>query len=397
MVLVEDLLRQTEVDLLVGALVPGKLRHPLQERPNDLVFRRLRAGSLEALQLPLDLHRLLLVQLQPFDPLSELLDVVAFVLVTELTLDLLELLTEQHLPLALSQLFLHPSLDVLLGIEPGKLPLDRNEGGTHPLLVTEHLQKLLLVFRGKLEVERHEVRKGPGLIDALDQLVQRLGGDPTPRSELRSALAELLVQRLEGGVGRVGRLHAVHLQEHGPQHLLTVGVIAEHLGSALTLHQELDATTHAMGLDDPDDSPDLVENLGYGVVHILFLRDGEETPITIESFLYRLDGTGTTCRDRHGDPWIDNRVPQRQDRKGVTLTHSEFAPICRWVSRAGPGARPTDSIKGNVGWIARSLPPRKAHFRACTADTLSECRAFLTVSQDLACASQSVSRALPSP
>ena len=134
----------------------------------------------------------------------------------QLLLDLLELLTQQHFPLPLSQLRLHPRLDFFLGVDASQLPLDRDERQSHALLVVENLEQLLLLRRRELEIECDEIGEWPRLVDALDQLVERLGGNAPTGAQLGRPVAKLTVERLKRRVGLVARLLPIHTQQHGP-------------------------------------------------------------------------------------------------------------------------------------------------------------------------------------
>ena len=90
-ILVQDLRRQSEVDLVFGPDAPRELRHPLEERSDDLILGGLWTRTLQALEFPLHFCLLLLSKLQRLDPFPEVVDVVLFVFVAQLTLDLLEL------------------------------------------------------------------------------------------------------------------------------------------------------------------------------------------------------------------------------------------------------------------------------------------------------------------
>jgi hypothetical protein len=320
-VLLQDLLRERQIDLLFGALVPRQLGHPLEERADDLVFGRLRARALQALELTIDLGALILGELEGLDALTHLLDVVAFLLFAELLLDRLELLTEQHLALPLAELRLHLGLDVLLRIDARELALDREEAFAHTLLVVEQLEQTLLLGRLQLEVERDQVGERTRLFDALDQLVESFGGYAAACSQLGRAIAELAVERLERRILGLLRLPALHLQEHGVQHGLPLGVVGERLRAPLALHEQLHAATHSVRLDDADDRADRVQILGRGVVHVLALRDREEAPIAVERFLHGLHGARSAGRDRHGDPGIHDGIAQGKHGKGESLGH----------------------------------------------------------------------------
>src|SRR5690606_41219573 len=97
-VLLGDLLRARAIDLLLAPLLPGQLRHPLEEGADDLVLGRLRARALESPELALHLGALLLAELELLDALTHLLDAVALLLLAELLLDRLDLAAQAPPP-----------------------------------------------------------------------------------------------------------------------------------------------------------------------------------------------------------------------------------------------------------------------------------------------------------
>ena len=77
--------------------------------------------------------------IERLEALTHLLDVVALFLLTELLLNRLELLTQQHLALPLTELRLDLGLDVLLSIDPGELPFDCHQARPHAFLIGQRL------------------------------------------------------------------------------------------------------------------------------------------------------------------------------------------------------------------------------------------------------------------
>jgi hypothetical protein len=65
-----------------------------------------------------------------------------------------------------------------------------------------------------------------------------------------------------------------------------------------------------MRLDDPHHRPNGVQDLRMGVIHVLPLRHGEESPVAFQSFLNRLDRSRTPSRNRYRDPGINHRIPK---------------------------------------------------------------------------------------
>ena len=309
-VLVQDLLGASQVDLLLCALLPRQLGDPLEEGADDLVLGRLRARALEPPELTIHLRRLLLGQLELLDALPHLLYVVSLLFLSELLLDRLQLLAQQHLALALTELGLDLGLDVFLSVHPRQLALDRNEHLAHAFLVVEQLEKSLLLGGLQLDVERNQIRERAGVVDALYELVQRLGRHSAAGPELGGTIPQLTVQRLEGGILGLSRLLALHLQDDRVQHRLTLAVVRKRLRPALALDEQLHAAADPVRLDDPHDGPDRVEVLGSRVIHVLLLRDREEATIPIQRLLNGLDRAGPPRGDRNRDPRIHDRVAQ---------------------------------------------------------------------------------------
>ncbi len=293
-VVLENLGCLREVDLLLGTLVPRQLSHPLQEGADDLVLGRLRAGTLETSELAIDLGALLFAQLECFDPLAHLLDVVALFPVAELFLDRPELLPEQHLALTLPELRLHLGLDVLLGVDAREFALHGDETCAHAGLVVESLEQLLLIRRLELQIERDEIGERAGIVHALDELVQRLSGHTAPGPELGRPIPQFAVEGLERGVIRVLRLLGLHFQKHRLQHRLSLVVVREGLCAAFALHQQLHAASYSVGLNDANHRPRVVQELRKRLVHVLALCNGEHATISVQRFLHGLDGSRST-------------------------------------------------------------------------------------------------------
>ena len=261
MIFVQNLRRQSEVDLVFGPGVPGELRHPLEERSDDLVLGGLWTRALQALEFPLNLRLLLLLELQRPDPFPELLNVVPFVFVAQLALDLLELLAQQHLPLPLAKFLLHPGLDFLLGVEPCQLALYGDEGLTHSLLVVEHFQQRLLVFGFDVQIEGHEIGERSRLIHTLDQVIESVGRNPPSGAQLGGAFPQFIIERLKNRILGILAHLALHLEENRAEHPFTLGFVGNGLCPLLALYQKLHSTPGPVGLDDPYNRPDPIEHV----------------------------------------------------------------------------------------------------------------------------------------
>jgi hypothetical protein len=78
------------------------------------------------------------------------------------------------------------------------------------------------------------------------------------------------------------------------------------------LNEELYAAAHAVGLDDPYNGPDRVENLWVRIVLVFVLGHRKEAAIALQRLLDGLDRAGAARGYRYGDTGIDDRVAKRQ-------------------------------------------------------------------------------------
>ncbi len=218
-VLVQDARGLGNVQLLLGARVPGQLRDRLEIRADDLRLHRLAADASQPVPLPVDLLAGILREIQSVELRLELLEPVVggAVAFAQLLLDRLELLAQVHLALAAADLFLDLGLDVLLGREHLDLPLDADQDAAQPVLDRERLQESLLVGNRDVEVSGHQVRQPSGLVDLRQDLLDRLVGKAQLLAELGRALAGLAVQAGEGRVVRVERQHLARLLDRRPR------------------------------------------------------------------------------------------------------------------------------------------------------------------------------------
>jgi hypothetical protein len=101
----------------------------------------------------------------------------------------------------------------------------------------------------------------------------------------------------------------LHGHEIGLEHGLPFLEVGQGLGPSLALDKELHPTPDPMGLDDPDDGPDLVENVGMGIVYVFTLGYGKEAPVSLQGLLNRLHRAGPAGRNGNGHAWVNHRVP----------------------------------------------------------------------------------------
>ena len=115
-------------------------------------------------------------QLEGLELVSQLLEVFAAAVVAELILDGLELLAQEHLPLAVAELLLDLGLDVLLGVEDRDLALDVDQHGAQPLLHRQGLEQLLCLGRLSSRWPATRSAKRPGsLVSARNCCTASLG------------------------------------------------------------------------------------------------------------------------------------------------------------------------------------------------------------------------------
>ena len=106
MILIEDLRRFGEVEVLLGAGVPRQLGHGLEVGTNDLGLHRLATDAVKPAELAIDFAPRVLGQVECVELLPQLLEIGRLVVLTQFLADGLELLPKEHLALPVTQLFL---------------------------------------------------------------------------------------------------------------------------------------------------------------------------------------------------------------------------------------------------------------------------------------------------
>ena len=146
-VLVEDLLRIGEIEVVDGGLVPRQRGDPVEVGADDAVLGRRGRKPLEPSELAVDGLLDLLGKLHRLEPGAELLDLSGFgIAFAELFLDRLQLLAEEELPLPFLHLLLNLRLDLRAELEDLELAVqDRRDLAQAALDVGELEQALLLL------------------------------------------------------------------------------------------------------------------------------------------------------------------------------------------------------------------------------------------------------------
>ena len=143
-------------------------------------------------------------------------------------------------------------------------------------------------------------------------------------AELGGALADLPVERLEGGVVLVERRHLLHRQDDGGE--VALGLVYWSAWRArLALEQQLHAAEPALDLPDPGDDAHRVEDVGRRLVGVVALRDGEDQTIGLRGGLDGAQGPRPPRGDRDREPGKIT-VP-RNGRTGKDLRSAMMGPF----------------------------------------------------------------------
>ncbi len=326
MVLVEDPFRLDDIEVLVAPCRPGELGDELEVVAEDLRFHRLAGETLELLPLPIDLLADLLGEDESVELLLKSLQLVVPILpLAELLLDRLQLLAEEHLPLAVAELLLDLRLDFLLRVEDVDLALDVNESPPHAVFDRERLEEELPVCRRDVDVARDEVGELPGVVRLGQDVRDRLVGEAELLGQLRGALLQLFQECDEGGVGDVERRHFGGL--HDDRLEVPVLLLDPH-GDATDLPLEEQAGAADSALDRPDgcDGPDGMEQLGCDGLDVLALRQREDE--LLGALHRRLDGVKRARAaggDREADSRKKNGVPKGNNRESLGRLHDDLS------------------------------------------------------------------------
>ena len=197
MVLVQDRLGLGQIEVILAPGAPGKFRHIFEEGADDLRLHRLARDARDSAQLAIDFLAGSLRKRQFGQGTSQLFELVGLVVFTQLLLDGLELLPQDHLPLTLAQFFLDLRLDVFLGLEHGDVMLNVHQHATQPLLHRQSLQQHLTLGRLDVDVPRDEIGKLARLRHAGQHLLHHLVRKTRLVAQLGGALPRFPVQRYE--------------------------------------------------------------------------------------------------------------------------------------------------------------------------------------------------------
>ena len=324
MVLLEDLGRHGDVEVLGAALAPRQLGDRLEIGADHLGLHGLAAHAPQPPELAVDLLADLRRQVEGVELLAQLVDVARAVPLAELLLDRLELLAQEHLALAVAQLFLDLGLDVLLGLQHVELALDVDQDAPHALLDREGLEQHLALLLAEIGVAGHEVGEPARLLDPFEHLLDDLFGQAGLGAQLRRPLPQFPEERDEGRILGIQRLHLLRLAHGG----LQMAVLLDDLhrdAAILAVEEELHARETPLELADTGHRADGVEHLGGDLLNVLALRHREHQPLgRVQGGLNGLEGGGLAGVDRRRDIRQEDEIPQRQDGKRHSFSHLDL-------------------------------------------------------------------------
>ena len=311
-ILVEDAPGPFQVEVVLGARVPGQGQDPVEVRADDAVLRRRRGQAREPVELaPCRAVGLLgkrgLVELAP--ELGEL--GLVGVALAELLLDRLQLLAEEVLALRGLHLRLHLRLDLRAELERLELAAEDGRQAAQPRLDVRLLEQLLLLGDREAQRRGDQVGELAGRVDVRNRELE-LGGQvgrevDDPREDALHVLRERLHLRCLGDDvrDRFELAREVGLLLREPLQADAAETLDEHPNGSVGDPQ------HAM---DDRRRPDGVDLLRAGCLDLGILRDEErEHPVARHRVVDQLDRALLTDGERAHRLREDDRLPKGQN------------------------------------------------------------------------------------
>ena len=319
-ILIEDGRSRDLVEAFVTALRPRKLDDGLQEGSNHLPFHRLTTEAAQATQLAIHFFSSFRRQVQRLEFRSQLSKLVVVIAIAQFILDRLELLAQEDLLLAVTELFLHFGLEIVLSLDDLQLPLHVNQHPTQPLLDGQDFEQLLTLFERNVDITRHQVGQATGILDAAEHLPHRVFPEPGFLAELSCPVAGFTIESQEGRIIDLLRQHVVNLADHGPQIAFRRVVIAHRHATLAAVQQYLDAGQGALYLLDSGNGAQGIKAVQGNISHGLALGHGQNQ--RVRPLLRRLDGfEGRRSAGADGQSYTreQNKIPERQDRQNQRI------------------------------------------------------------------------------
>ena len=313
-VLVEDLARAVEIEVVGRRHAPRQRREPVEVGADHAVLGRRRREPLEPRELAVGRLAHVLGQLERVEPLAQLVRVgLLGIALAQLLLDRLHLLAEEELALALLELRLHLRLDLRAELEDLELAVEDLRDLAQPLLGVGELEDPLLLLGLEPEGGGDEVAEAARVVDVRGRDLELLGqvrreADDPPEETLR-----VPQQRLELAA-------LLRLVGHGEKRADEVRVVGDRLlelDPAHALHEDpqrpvgdADHLVHDRG------RPDLVEvvparRLDVRVAH----RDEREQALAAHDVVDEPDRALLADRERRHRVGEDDGFLQRQHRQ----------------------------------------------------------------------------------
>ena len=199
-VLVEDLPRVGDVEVVLGLLRPGQVDQPLEVGADHAVLGGDRGQLLQAGELALGRLLRLLGQPGLLDPLAQLVDLrLLLVLLPQLLLDRLQLLAQEVLALALVDLGLDLRLDLRAELDHLELAGEDLRETPQPLGHVDGLEQLLLLLGGDAQRAGDQVGERRGLVEVGDGELKLLGQVGDRLDDLAEGALDVAGQGLELG------------------------------------------------------------------------------------------------------------------------------------------------------------------------------------------------------
>jgi hypothetical protein len=262
-VLVQNLFGALEVEIVVAPLVPGKLRKGLQVGSDDLILHRFTVHPAESIELSINFLASLFGKLETGQQLLQLgKPCVAVIHLTELILNGLQLLAENHLSLAVPQLLLYFRLDVLLRIQNADLTLQMKQYLPKPLFDRQRFEQGLSILMRYLQISGDQIGQTARVFRTLDDLFDDFFRESCLRPQLCCSFSDLSQERYKGVVGQVRWRHLFGLTHDGLQ--IAFRALADSQGNAsiFALQQELHASGHSLQLPNTGHGPNGMQTLG---------------------------------------------------------------------------------------------------------------------------------------
>ena len=332
-VLVEDLDRVLEIEVVLGRRVPRQRCDPLQVRADDAVLGGLRREVLQPAELAIDLLAHVVGQVQRGELLAQLVGLRRrLVELAELVLDRLELLAQDELALRTVHLGLHLVLDLRADRDDLELAREHLGEAAQPARDVRLLEQLLLLVGRQPQRAGDQVAQRARVLDVGDGDLQLLGQVRHGLDDLRERLLHAAhergqLERLLDDVGQLGDL-GDEVRD------LALPAVDPHALGALHEQPQRPVGDLQHPRDDADDA-DLVEVRRARLLEVgLAAGDHDEHAIAGEHVVDELHRPLLADRQRRQRVGERHGLAQRQDRqrRRQLARDADLDLVCRAVA-----------------------------------------------------------------